>query len=147
MTDPVHPGSGRLATFVELVEHGVIHRATLRSGRWAPWAGSPKTVGSPGGESAHRTTPEKTLWRMLYETAARASEILSLDVADLDLANRRPRLRSKAARPGVFWQTGTTAVATPTELIITAFARRHRRLRWSSYWPPAPIARRPARRC
>ena len=28
---------------------------------------------------------EKTLWRMLYETAARASEILALDVEQLDL--------------------------------------------------------------
>lgn len=32
---------------------------------------------------------EKTLWRMLYETAARASEILALDIADLDLPARR----------------------------------------------------------
>ena len=31
---------------------------------------------------------DKTLWQMLYETAARAHEILALDVADLDLANR-----------------------------------------------------------
>ena len=27
---------------------------------------------------------EKTLWRLLYETAARATEILTLDIADLD---------------------------------------------------------------
>jgi hypothetical protein len=33
----------------------------------------------------------KTLWRMLYETAARASEILALDVEDLDLEQRRAR--------------------------------------------------------
>jgi integrase len=31
----------------------------------------------------------KTLWRMLYETAARASEILALNVEDLDLERRR----------------------------------------------------------
>ena len=40
---------------------------------------------------------EKSLWRMLYETAARASEVLSLDVAD------RPALasshRALLARP------------------------------------------------
>jgi integrase len=32
---------------------------------------------------------EKTRWRMLYETAARATEILSLDVDDLDPATTR----------------------------------------------------------
>jgi integrase len=31
---------------------------------------------------------ERTLWRMLYETAARAGEVLALDVPDLDLRNR-----------------------------------------------------------
>lgn len=34
---------------------------------------------------------EKALWRLLYETAARAEEVLCLDVADLDLANKRAR--------------------------------------------------------
>ena len=38
---------------------------------------------------------EKLLWRMLYETAARASEVLALDVGDLDRARRRARIRSK----------------------------------------------------
>jgi integrase len=38
---------------------------------------------------------EKALWRLLYETAARASEILALDVENLDLANKRARIRSK----------------------------------------------------
>lgn len=38
---------------------------------------------------------EKALWRLLYETAARAQEILSLDVDDVDLDNRRARVRSK----------------------------------------------------
>jgi integrase/recombinase XerD len=38
---------------------------------------------------------EKTLWRLLYETAARASEILALNVEDLDVANKRARIRSK----------------------------------------------------
>ncbi|MGH9059037.1 MAG: tyrosine-type recombinase/integrase, partial [Acidimicrobiales bacterium] len=50
---------------------------------------------------------EKTLWRLLYETAARAGEILALDIADLDLANKRARVRSKGgAVDWVFWQTG-----------------------------------------
>jgi len=38
---------------------------------------------------------EKALWRLLYETAARASEILSLNVEDIDLENRRAVVRSK----------------------------------------------------
>jgi integrase len=36
----------------------------------------------------------KTLWRMLYETATRASEILALNVEDLDLELRRATVRS-----------------------------------------------------
>jgi integrase len=51
---------------------------------------------------------EKALWRLLYETAARANELLALDVEDLDLANRRARVHSKGgAVEWVFWQTGS----------------------------------------
>jgi len=32
---------------------------------------------------------ERTLWSMLYETAARADEVLALDIGDLDRPNRR----------------------------------------------------------
>ena len=35
---------------------------------------------------------ERTLWRLLYETAARSAEVLRLDVEDLDLPNRRARV-------------------------------------------------------
>jgi integrase len=38
---------------------------------------------------------EKALWRLLYETAARAQEALSLNVEDIDLDNKRARTRSK----------------------------------------------------
>ncbi|MEU6745327.1 hypothetical protein ABZ914_03775 [Spirillospora sp. NPDC046719] len=38
------------------------------------------------------------LWRTLYETAARAEEILSPDIEDLDLEIRRARIVSKGAR-------------------------------------------------
>jgi hypothetical protein len=48
---------------------------------------------------------EKTLWRMLYETAARASEILALNIEDLDLEQRRATIQSKAATPSS--STGT----------------------------------------
>jgi site-specific recombinase XerD len=34
---------------------------------------------------------EKTLWRFLYESAGRASEVLCLDIDDLDLANKTAR--------------------------------------------------------
>jgi integrase/recombinase XerC/integrase/recombinase XerD len=50
---------------------------------------------------------ERALWRLLYETAARAHEILSLDIEDLDLPNKRARVRSKGgAVERVFWQAG-----------------------------------------
>jgi integrase len=38
---------------------------------------------------------ERTLWRLLYETAARADEVLRLNVEDLDIAAKRARTRSK----------------------------------------------------
>ncbi len=51
---------------------------------------------------------DKALWLMLYETAARAHEILALDVADLDLANRKAKVRRKGgAADIVVWRTGT----------------------------------------
>ena len=40
---------------------------------------------------------EKALWRLLYETAARASEVLSLDVDDLELENRARSCAARAA--------------------------------------------------
>jgi len=50
---------------------------------------------------------ERTLWRLLYQTAGRANAILSLDVHDLDLPNKRARVSSKGgATEWVFWQTG-----------------------------------------
>jgi len=51
---------------------------------------------------------DKALWRMLYETAARAEEILGLDVPDLDLPGKRGRIVSKGGTTDwVHWQTGT----------------------------------------
>jgi integrase/recombinase XerD len=51
---------------------------------------------------------DKTLWRLLYETAARASEALNLNLEDLDLANKRARVTSKGgAVEWIHWQTGT----------------------------------------
>ncbi len=51
---------------------------------------------------------EKTLWRLLYETAARATEILTLDIADLDRPGKRARVISKGGDTDwVYYQTGT----------------------------------------
>ncbi|MEV4804978.1 site-specific integrase [Nonomuraea sp. NPDC049421] len=51
---------------------------------------------------------ERTLFRLLYESAARAEEVLALDVADLDLRNRRARVRRKGGAVDVIvWQTPT----------------------------------------
>ncbi|MEV6860388.1 tyrosine-type recombinase/integrase [Streptosporangium subroseum] len=51
---------------------------------------------------------EKTLWKMLYETCARAQEILTLDIPDLLPADKRGRVLSKGGAPDwVHWQSGT----------------------------------------
>ncbi|WP_433425912.1 tyrosine-type recombinase/integrase [Microtetraspora malaysiensis] len=49
---------------------------------------------------------ERTLFRLLYESAARAQEVLALDVDDLDLRNRRARVRRKGGAVDVIvWRT------------------------------------------
>ncbi|MFI1485806.1 tyrosine-type recombinase/integrase [Streptomyces sp. NPDC020747] len=65
---------------------------------------------------------EKTLWRMLYETAARSDEILALNIEDLDFAGRRCHVKAKGAKSktrrrgesrddfvleAVYWDAGT----------------------------------------
>lgn len=51
---------------------------------------------------------EKVLWRMLYETAARGEEVLSLDIDDLHLDAKRATIRAKGgAIEYVYWQTAT----------------------------------------
>ena len=51
---------------------------------------------------------EKLLWRMLYESAARANELLGLNVEDLDLAERSGRIIGKGGGvERVHWATGT----------------------------------------
>ncbi|MDG9701648.1 site-specific integrase [Streptomyces sp. DH37] len=51
---------------------------------------------------------DRVLWHLLYETAARAEEVLRLDVPDLDMPARTARTRRKAgARDVIAWQTGT----------------------------------------
>jgi integrase/recombinase XerC/integrase/recombinase XerD len=51
---------------------------------------------------------ERTLWALLYESAARAQEVLLLDVTDLDRPNRRAVVRRKGgAIDEITWQTRT----------------------------------------
>jgi integrase/recombinase XerD len=51
---------------------------------------------------------EKTYWRLLYESAARSDEVLTLDVGDLDLRNKRARVVAKGgAVEWIHWQSGT----------------------------------------
>ena len=50
---------------------------------------------------------EKTLWRMLYETAARANEILALNIEGLDVARKRAVVVGKGGhREVVIWASG-----------------------------------------
>ena len=51
---------------------------------------------------------EKTLWRMLYETAARAGEVLALDVPDLNLRRKEAWIVGKGGdRQRIAWAAGT----------------------------------------
>ena len=51
---------------------------------------------------------ERTLWRLLYETAARAGEVLGLDIEELDLRNHRAKVRRKGgAADLIIWRTHT----------------------------------------
>src|SRR5215207_520740 len=51
---------------------------------------------------------DKTLWRLLYETAARANEALCLNVEDLDVPNRRAAIRGKNGEIDyLHWQTAS----------------------------------------
>ncbi len=51
---------------------------------------------------------ERVLWHLLYESTARAEETLRLDVADLQMLERRAVVTRKGgARDVIVWQTGT----------------------------------------
>ena len=78
---------------------------------------------------------EKLLWRLL-ETAARTSEVLALDVGDLDRARRRARIRSKGGSVDmVVWAAPTArllgrylADRTTGPLFLTRWRTRTARL-------------------
>ena len=51
---------------------------------------------------------EKTLWKMLYETAGRAREVLALDVADLNLRRKEAKITGKGGdTQRLAWATKT----------------------------------------
>jgi integrase len=88
-----------------------------------------------------RETPlrERTLWRMLYETAGRADEILGIDIEDLDIPNKRARVGSKGGDTEyVFFQAGTA------RLLPRLLGRRRRGPIFLSHLALSP-ARVPAR--
>ena len=88
---------------------------------------------------------EKTLWRMLYETAARASEILALDVEQLDLENRRAPIRSKGGEiEWVHWGTGTAHLL-PRLLRLPDGSSRSSGPLFLASRKPVPARRPPAR--
>ena len=81
---------------------------------------------------------ERTLWRMLYETAARADEILGMDIEDLDIPNKRARVGSKGGdNDFVFFQAGTA------RLLPRLLSGRKRGPVFLSHLAPSP-ARVPA---
>jgi integrase len=85
---------------------------------------------------------ETTLWRMLYETAARAAEVLALNVEDLDLEHRRAPVRSKGgAIEWVYWDSGTAHLLPRLLRLPDGSARTHGPL-FLSERRPVP-ARRP----
>src|SRR5207302_647284 len=76
---------------------------------------------------------DRTLWSMLYSTAARAEEMLRLDVTDLDRANRRARTIRKGGKPDDLLYDIRTARMLGQLLAATAAAR--------CSCPPAPGTR------
>ncbi|MFD1932257.1 tyrosine-type recombinase/integrase [Nonomuraea mangrovi] len=80
---------------------------------------------------------------MLYETAARAAEILALNVEDLDLEHRRAPVRSKGgAIEWVYWDSGTAHLLPRLLRLPNGGTRTHGPL-FLSERRPVP-ARRPA---
>ncbi|HEV7727482.1 MAG TPA: hypothetical protein VGO74_11200 [Modestobacter sp.] len=54
------------------------------------------------------TGRDRTLWKMAYETWARADELLGIDITDLDLGRREGLVHGKGGNvETVWWATGT----------------------------------------
>jgi len=86
----------------------------------------------------HLTVRDRCMFRLLYETAARAQEVLRLNVEDLDLARKRAITVRKGGDLDVLhWQTGTA------RLLPHVIAGRTRGPLFLSDRPPTP-SRAPA---
>jgi integrase len=60
---------------------------------------------------------DRTLWSMLYSTAARAEEALRLDVSDLDRANCRVRTIRKGGKADELLQRNwSRSLVVPSDL-------------------------------
>lgn len=79
---------------------------------------------------------EKTLWRMLYESASRASAVLALNIEDLDLPNKQARITAKGS--DVMWITWGTDTA---HLLPRLIAGRERGPLFLSEHRPGPHRR------
>ncbi|WP_328393769.1 tyrosine-type recombinase/integrase [Nocardia sp. NBC_00416] len=76
---------------------------------------------------------EKTLWRMLYESASRASAVLALNVEYLDLPNKQAKIIAKGG--DIMWITWGTDTA---HLLPRLIAGRERGPLFLSARPPGP---------
>jgi integrase len=79
---------------------------------------------------------EKTLWRMLYESASRASAVLALNVEDLDLPNKQAKITAKGGH--TMWITWGTDTA---HLLPRLIAGRERGPLFLSHHRPGPHRR------
>jgi integrase len=76
---------------------------------------------------------EKTLWRLLYESASRASAVLALNLEDLDLPNKQARITAKGG--DTMWITWGTDTA---HLLPRLIAGRDRGPLFLSEYRPGP---------
>jgi integrase len=76
---------------------------------------------------------EKALWRMLYESASRASAVLALNIEDLDLPNKQARIVAKGG--DIMWITWGTDTA---HLLPRLIAGRERGPLFRSEYRPGP---------
>ena len=61
---------------------------------------------------------DKTLWWLLYESAARAGEVLALDIDDLDLPRRRAVVIGKGGRAELIgWESTPTSASRPAAVV------------------------------
>ena len=90
---PGSPPSSRsfsTATATNWIDHNPMTLVESAAGTPRPDQSHPlPRPGEHSGQDGTSDLREKTLWRMLYETAARAGEILALNVEDLDLPRKR----------------------------------------------------------